>query len=601
MFAVIANAHARPIDSRLAGGPDHDVEIVGHARHVAIICSKAGPSGIARLGGRYWIVGRIRLDAPDELKARLSDHIPGRSGGISDAQLCLHAYAAWGDAFVDRIAGDFCFALWDGERERLVCARDQLGVRCLFHAEAGGSLFASDSLDWVAAQGPVARDLDDTWIADFLGVGYSLDVERTVYRDVRRLAPAHRLVFSDAGTEVCRYWRLELGEPLHFRDRRLYAERFLDVLLQSVADRLPAGRVGISMSGGLDSTTLAACAVRVTGDPSRVVAETAYYERSMQRDEARLSSLVARHLGIEQRLLPADGLDYDPQWRSRPMRTAEPRLTIVAAHLMADVARDRGRAASVWLYGEGPDNALDFEHGAYLSWLAGRRDWLRLGEALLLHVRAKGLAGWWSTFARLARRPAADEASFAVPPWLDRDLVQRLALEERFGGAGAVPAQGHPARHPWHPRAMASFGDPLWSLLFDDYEFEESLGSITLSHPFLDLRVLQFMLSVPPVPWGRGKLLLREAMRGRLPAEVLARDKTSFPVAETQGTLRMHGLPGLSASRELGEFVDLRVLPTGFPETVDSERIIAVHALDHWLATRLLPRDASVVPGVRRL
>ena len=65
----------------------------------------------------------------------------------SDALLCLHAYAAWGEEFVRSLAGDFCFALWDDELRRLICARDQLGVRPLFHAQIGTSCVVSDSLD----------------------------------------------------------------------------------------------------------------------------------------------------------------------------------------------------------------------------------------------------------------------------------------------------------------------------------------------------------------------------------------------------------------------------------------------------------------------
>ena len=87
---------------------------------------------------------------------------------------------------------------------------------------------------------------------------------------------------------------------------------------------LPAGRVGIAMSGGLDSTTLAATAVEVTGDPSRIVAECEHYERLMHIREDHYASLAARHIGIELRIRPADDIAYDPQWRARELRSSEP-------------------------------------------------------------------------------------------------------------------------------------------------------------------------------------------------------------------------------------------------------------------------------------
>ncbi|MBI3198432.1 MAG: hypothetical protein HYZ40_13185, partial [Rhodospirillales bacterium] len=224
-------------------------------------------------------------------------------------------------------------------------------------------------------------------------------------------------------------------------------------------------------------------------------------------------------------------------------------------------------------------NALAFERDAYLSWLIGRRDWRRLGEAVLLSFRAKGLTGWFETFGRYTgRRPVADDR-FAVPPWLDRAFVDRVGLEERLHALGGATAP----RHPWHPRAMASFNDPVWQQLFADLDHEESLGPIVWRHPFLDLRVLTFMLSVPPVPWARRKLLLREAMRGSLPDEVLARTKTAFRGSTIAAPLRTHGLPALSRGGKLGAYVDVQALTRAALAANDPDRIIAVHALDYWL------------------
>jgi len=313
VFAAIFNIDGRPVDQRRFGTAGHDFESLHPAGNVAFACSKAGSHfamgesiGIRGLGGQYRIVGRVRLDARDELRSQLSSLPIGPMGEVSDAELCLHAYAAWGDAFLGRLAGDFGFVLWDGPRKRLICARDQLGVRSLFHAVVGGAWFVSDSLDWIAAQAGVLRDLDDTWIADFLTVGYSLDAERTVYQHIRRLAPAHTLTISVGRVAIRRYWRLEIGDPLYYRDRRRYTESFVDLMSKSIADRLPAGRVGIAMSGGLDSTTLAACAVNATGDASRVVAECLYFERFASAGERELSSLAADRLGIELRHRPGE-------------------------------------------------------------------------------------------------------------------------------------------------------------------------------------------------------------------------------------------------------------------------------------------------------
>ena len=435
MFAAILNRDRSPVD--LEGDAALQVQTVGRSGHVAFAWSKVGPfpaegekSGVASLSDRYWIVGRIRLDARHALQAKLATQIGG--GDVSDAMLCLHAYAAWGARFVDFLAGDFSFVLWDDERGCMVCARDQLGVRSLFQASLGQSWFVSDSLDWIAVQPGIGRDLDECWIADFLTTGFCVDFERTVYREVHRLAPAHVLTISGSDVAMRRYWRLEIVEPVYYRDRRLYGERFRELLSSAIADRLPSGRVGIAMSGGLDSTALAALSVSATSDPSRVFAECFHFETLMPDDEKHFSALVARQLGIDLRQRAIDAFTYDPQWRTRSIVLPEPSLTILNAHNDRRFSIEMAADASVWLYGEGPDNALTLERDAYFSWLAERRDWRRLATALFQYAGVKGVGGWAKTLRRHTSRQTSGTFSSDVPAWVDRGLADRVDLAGRI-------------------------------------------------------------------------------------------------------------------------------------------------------------------------
>src|SRR5262245_36098188 len=582
MFAAIVDIGAKVAD---AGDVGHACEIRSTAPRVRFVhvngergFGDVELSDVENLDGRYWIVGRIRLDARDGLQARLAQLTGEDLRRESDAGLCLRAYAAWGTGFVERLAGDFCFVLWDDVRAALVCARDRLGVRPLFHAAVGDRRIVGDSLDWIRSELRAADELDDWWIADFLSVGHALDVERTVYKRVRRLAPAHLLELSGAGEVVRRYWRLTIGEPLHLHGRRAYAERFLELMASSMADRLPTARVGISMSGGLDSTTLAACAVAACGDRSRIVAECLHFESLMPDEEKHFSSLAARRLGIELVLRPNDGLTYDPAWRTRPIRTAEPTLSIVRAEFDRQIAHEQAAQAPVWFLGEGPDNALAFDRGPYLAWLAKRRHWARLAEAALLSVAVKGLDGWGRTLCRFGRGAVGDDR-LVVPAWLDRRLVEELRLEDRLDGIAA----GAP-RHPWHPKAVASFDAPIWPGLFAAFDFDEALSPVVWRYPFLDLRVLEFMLSIPPVPWARRKLLLRQAMRHRLPNEVVRRDKTPLAGCPLTASLRRYGLPELARHGRLERYVDVRALPSAASFVGNPDRLVSVHALDLWLA-----------------
>jgi asparagine synthase (glutamine-hydrolysing) len=580
VFAILFNRDRRRVDLADETGHLH-AKNVGRGGHVAFVRSKSGPSTVgieasesASLGERYWIVGRIRLDAREALKARLAVRLGGAD--VSDALLCLHAYAAWGERFVDFLAGDFSFALLDDEEGRLVCVRDQLGVRSLFHASVGETQLVSDSLDWIASRPGIGDALDEHWIADFLATGFCVDFERTVYRDIHRLAPAHVLAISGASVTTRRYWRLEIAEPVYCRDSRSYSERFRELLSRAVADRLPPGKVGISMSGGLDSTGLAAAAVDATGDPSRVVGQCTHFESLMPDDEPHFSSLAARKLGIDLKLLAIDSTIYDPLWRTRSIALPEPSPTILNAHYDHGISRGMGARASVWFYGEGPDNALTLERDAYFSWLAGRREWKRLASALFQYARVKGVGGWSKTLRRHTQRQIPGLPSSDVPAWIDRGLAERTGLAERL----RIAEGSKEPRHPWHPRAMASFNSAIWQRVLGDLELEEAGADFEWRHPYLDLRVLEFMLSVPPVPWGWEKHLLREAMRGRLPTEILERKKTPLvgsPMALAIGT---QGLPDLARAGQLAEYVDVSALTAA-----DPSQVVYAHALDHWLAT----------------
>ena len=162
----------------------------------------------AEYEGRFWFIGRIRLDARDEVLSAISEGLKILYEEV-DSLVCLHAYARWSDRCLDHLRGDFCFAIWDEDRQRLFCGRDQLGVRPLFYAKERNSWLVSDCLELIAANTALSLDFDDYWIVDFLTSGFSIDLDRTGYKQVKRLPPAHYVSISAHSAVVQRYWTLE--------------------------------------------------------------------------------------------------------------------------------------------------------------------------------------------------------------------------------------------------------------------------------------------------------------------------------------------------------------------------------------------------------
>ena len=174
----------------------------------------------------------------------------------------------WGERSVEHLLGDFTFAVWDGPRQHLFCARDQLGVRPFFYAQCGRTIVFSNTLDAVRHYPAVSRELNESTIADFLLFGVNQDPATTSFRDIRRLAPAHSITWSKDSTRCRRYWTLPIDEPLFLKSADEYSDRFTELLRTAVRDRLRTDRVGVLMSGGIDSPTLAATALGVLREGS---------------------------------------------------------------------------------------------------------------------------------------------------------------------------------------------------------------------------------------------------------------------------------------------------------------------------------------------
>jgi asparagine synthase (glutamine-hydrolysing) len=593
-FLVIFNSDYAAVDlNRLERmNPEmaaQNVQVLGRGRQVVLIGSQpcsALPCEDATCrdaDGRFWLIGRVRLDAREEICSIIS----GSQAAFeeqSDALILLRAYARWGDRCLEHLRGDFCFVLWDEDRQRLFCGRDQLGVRPLFYTRQGNSWFVSGSLKFIVAEATVSADLDDQWVADFLTSGFCTDIDRTVYKQVKRLPPAHFLSACAHDCVVHRYWTLEIQDPIYYPQTRNYVEHFQEVIAFAIKDRLPQDRVGISMSGGLDSSTLAAHTLRVTGDASKIVAYTTHFEQLIADDEKHFSSLVASRLGISLTLRAIDDACYDPHWYDRELWTPEPNSAIVQAAPESIIAAEMAKQAKVWFIGEGPDNALVFEWQPYLRWLFKRADWSHLGGAVVEYLLSKQAREWCSTVSNwIKHRPAAEgKPPFGLPQWLNEEFVKELQLIARARQLG----ESSNNKHPWHPRAIASFTSPLWQYFFEQFDPSVSGTPLAWRHPYLDLRVLTFLLSVPPIPWARRKRLIREAMQGRLPKEVLSRDKSPLCGNPVARMLQKYGLPQLSLDGPILRYIDHTKLPKILPDESVIRPLIRVYVLDSWLKSK---------------
>ena len=505
------------------------------------------------LDGRTWIVADARVDARQELIAQLRsrDH-KNLATDAPDAELILRSYQVWGEDCVLRLLGDFAFAIWDGPQRRLFCARDHMGVKPFFYAQVNSVVLIGNTLDCIRLHPAISEKLNDAAIADFLLFEFNEDQGTTSFADVQRLRPAHRAVWSGGKVSTSRYWTMPVDDPVFYKRPQEYAERFREVVRKAVGDRLRTNKVGIFMSGGLDSTTLAATACEVLRERHGKADVMAITQTDPQLpQDTEYAGIVARHLGIPIQYFDWGSESVDPEWERRPRRTSEPVSELWTMPVHEKFFRKAETLGRVFLYGEGPDNALQFEWWPYISYLNHERKFLRLVAEMSTTLTTYRRPPFWTRISNGFKkwRSGENEKPSTFPTWIDPALASRLQLRARWE---SIPSPTN-AVHPWRPEGYASFQFANWQELCEWNDSGRTKSCYEVRHPFLDLRVLRYLLSVPALPWCRAKYLVRHSMKEALPKSLLRRPKSGLRCSTVVERVRRNGLapfvpaPGLDA------------------------------------------------------
>ncbi len=547
----------------------------------------------ASLDGNIWIVADARIDCRDELEAKLAEAGCKFHRGAIDSQLILHSYTAWREDCVKHLRGDFAFAIWDAGTKTMFCARDHFGVKPFYYSSIGSLFLFSNTLNAVRLHPAVSDNLNEAAIADFLLFGLNCDVATTTYRDVQRLPAAHFLTVSAGGLRKQRYWSAPTDGRIRYRDKKQYVEHFDAVLKAAVCDRLRADRIGILLSGGIDSSSVAAVARELSPancGSTQLSAYTIVYEKLFNDRDGAHAQLAADFLRIPLNRLAVDDLPAFGRWNVAELAWPEPVDDPFFAGLF-DQFKMIAKDCRAVLSGEGVDNLMYFEMWPYARSLAKNDDWARLFTEVPRYAAMRGIP-WTGIRRRIKGIFRQDPRTPTFPKWIEPDFARRADAEARWRERNDFAIS---ECHPILPSGHASLSLPHWSRMFELENPGISRQPVEVRHPFIDLRVVEFLLALPPFPWFFKKQLLRDVMAGRLPEAIRKRPKTPLPVNPVEAVLvrpEAEGVNGVKWSEETARYVNTSMLAAMLRERKAGEASANIRplCLNLWLQSARIVR-----------
>ncbi|MEM1367235.1 MAG: asparagine synthase-related protein [Cyanobacteria bacterium P01_H01_bin.15] len=484
-------------------------------------------------GANFRVVADARIDDRETLIQCLGDHGQSANRSQPDVELIAAAYQVWGEDCPQYLLGDFTFVVWDETRQQLFGARDQMGIRIMYYGIVGDTLIVSNELPCIRTHPGISDQLNEIALADCLVMGSPewLDKTATLFADIHKLAPAHCFRWNTQGLELWHYWQFPQTVPtLNYAREEDYVAHYQHLLRSAVKDRLRLDQIHIDLSGGMDSTSIAATAVDLqqTELPHlQLRTHTVYFEYLMPEREKKYAEMVAHHLGLSHQLIP-----LDRQTVLQPyIPLAEPFQCWLPADVFAESAWQSAWSPYI-LSGNGGDE-LFFTNRRSLPRIIQARG-LMAGLSDMLKLRQYGIKtpSGLTKISRLFRKlwsklaltsPQETLSICQIPEWLQPDFKARCQVEERAAAFNAWQPDKLNANHPEvHRRLMfAPWSSDLQALHLADKQLV-----CYKPCPFLDLRLINFSLSIPAVPWHIRKYLMRRAMLGKLPEEILTRPKT---------------------------------------------------------------------------
>ena len=484
---------------------------------VALGCAGPADAHPVADGGRV-IVADARLDN----RAELGRALGLRAGDVPDSRLILAAHRRWGSACPQHLVGAFAFAIWDGGRGALFCARDHMGLRPFHYWLGGGEFVFASEAGALLATGRPSGEVDETAFVATLVSHHGILKERSLHAGIAKLPPGESLEVTPGG-RISRttYWAPGPREPVRLSHRDDYADALREALECSVAAAVRGERhVGAHFSGGLDSSAVAVIAQRALQREGNALVRLFSWspepvEGTAPDDERERVMSLAASLGVGvswAELTPA-GMDADFH------RDVEliPNDTALYEYLILGEARERG--IETMLSGWGGDEVASYRSHRHSRWLARSGRWRELFRETGITSRRRGLrgprlAGHVALRMVAAARSGADRGAV----WVDLGEVHPLAGEMQRDIARRTRCRLSP-----RDTQIALLASGHLTSRIEAWAYAGARAGVDYRYPMLDRRLIDLCLAFPPELWvkdGFSRWVFRRAMAPILPDDL---------------------------------------------------------------------------------
>lgn len=516
--------------------------------------------------GNLTITADARIDNRDELLKQL-EIAQYKDKIITDSEIILFAYQKWGEECPEKLLGDFTFAIWDGNRNSLFCARDHFGVKPFYYYTSEKLFVFATEIKALFCLPEIPRNLNEEMVANYL-IGNFEDKSATFYQNILKLPPGCSLKIADSRVTKRTYFELDRNRELLSLSNEEYAEGLREIFTEAVRCRMRSNQtIGSMLSGGLDSSSIA-CVTRdllqsKSGQPLPTF--SVVYDRITECDERKYINPVLAQGGFNPHLIAADNHSPIENLEKISWHTDSP---VIGPGLSSAWEVNKSIVESgvrIIFDGHDGDNAVSYGYN-YLDELAQAGKWFKLANEAKNLREVFSMSQWqivkdyfehyrWKPFLkknpkakifqRIGRRLSPQQISLpkvtnfsVISDFINKDFAKKVNLEERYKSARNSPINRSRTAREFHYHSITSGGQ---SFALEQCDALAAAFGIEMRYPFWDKRLIEYCLSLPAEQkcnQGWNRVVMRRAMNKILPAEVCWRKtKTDFTPSIIDGLI----------------------------------------------------------------